>query len=238
MESCFRHSEKRKFMSNNELVLKNDDGSLYTTSLIIAEVFNREHNNVLKKIRKLIEDCSKLDLDTGVNFYLSEYKDSSGKINEMYKFGKLSCEVLIMEMVGNDTLKWKIKFANAFNEMENIIKKSKQLSKAEYLVQQANMILEQEQRTTMIETRLDKVETITKDKGYMSIKGWCNINHVLIDRKSMALMGKYISRLCRQLNLQICKLKNEDYGEINTYPEELMDNFLNKYLNESEANND
>ncbi len=50
------------------------------SSVEIAELMNKQHKNVVRDIRSLIEQ----EAITWLNFELSEYKDASGKANTMY----------------------------------------------------------------------------------------------------------------------------------------------------------
>ena len=43
-----------------------------------------DKSNLLKKIDKEVKTMKSLGLDTDVNFYVSEYKDKSGKKNKTY----------------------------------------------------------------------------------------------------------------------------------------------------------
>ncbi len=51
------------------------------SSVDIADVMGKQHKNVIRDIKSLIDEGS----ITGLNFELSEYKDASGKSNPMYK---------------------------------------------------------------------------------------------------------------------------------------------------------
>lgn len=58
------------------------------TSLQIAEITGKPHNDVLKAIRVMEPAWAKT---TGGNFSLSEYKDSTGRSLPMYQLGKTEC---------------------------------------------------------------------------------------------------------------------------------------------------
>lgn len=98
-----------------ELVRINKD-SIMTTSLIIAEKFGKNHRDVLRIID------SKKELFTKRNFTLSEYKDSTGRKLPMYYLDKDFTTFIIMGFTGSKADNWKIKYIEAFNKMESIIK--------------------------------------------------------------------------------------------------------------------
>lgn len=84
-----------------------------TTSLKISSVFSKNHDDVLKSIRKLIE----LGEFTGGSFAESEYTDSTGRKNKMYVLNELMTSVLIMGFTGKKAIKWKISYAKEFERL-------------------------------------------------------------------------------------------------------------------------
>jgi Rha family phage regulatory protein len=90
-----------------------------TTSLLVAEKFNKEHKNVMQKIESLIlqiEDGSKLSRH---NFFQkSEYVNSQNKTQPLYYMNRDGFTLLAMGFTGSEALKWKLKYIEAFNEME------------------------------------------------------------------------------------------------------------------------
>ncbi len=90
------------------------------TSLQIAEKFERKHKNVIKSIENLLEMDSAQKLAQW--FSKSKYKDSSGKENPIYYMNRDGFTVLVMGFNGKKALEWKIKYINAFNAMEEMLK--------------------------------------------------------------------------------------------------------------------
>ena len=93
-----------------------------TTSLLIAETFNKEHKNVIVKIRE------KSHLFTQLNFQLSEYEDSTGRKLPMYLLDRDFTTFLIMGFTGSKADEWKLKYINAFNQMEQALTQQSVLS--------------------------------------------------------------------------------------------------------------
>ena len=100
-----------------------------TTSLKVAEVFNKEHNKVCLSIEKIIKDVQMASDQAGATFGVSamfqktEYKDVSGKSNKMYYLNRDGLTMLIMGF--NNTpkvIEWKLKYIDAFNRMEEYIR--------------------------------------------------------------------------------------------------------------------
>lgn len=90
------------------------------TSLQVAEKFERKHKNVIKSIENLLEMDSAQKLAQW--FSKGKYKDSSGKENPIYYMNRDGFTVLVMGFNGKKALEWKIKYINAFNTMEEILR--------------------------------------------------------------------------------------------------------------------
>jgi Rha family phage regulatory protein len=98
---------------NQELVIIKE-GRPVTTSLNIAEKFKKEHRNVLRDIRNLID----MDKNTQLRFELSEYKDSTGRSLPIYIMDRDAFSILAMGFTGKRAFLWKLDYIAAFNAME------------------------------------------------------------------------------------------------------------------------
>ncbi|ECL3019349.1 Rha family transcriptional regulator [Campylobacter jejuni] len=94
-----------------ELEVANDQ--VTTTSLDIAAVFNKRHDNIIAKIETFPKDSF-----TDLNFKASKYIDSTGRILPCHKITRDGFSLLVMGFTGEKAYKWKIEFIKAFNEME------------------------------------------------------------------------------------------------------------------------
>ncbi|MCR8685992.1 Rha family transcriptional regulator [Campylobacter sp. 1569] len=98
-----------------ELEVANDQ--VTTTSLDIAAVFNKRHDNIIAKIETFPKDSF-----TDLNFKASKYTDSTGRVLPCYKITRDGFSLLVMGFTGEKAYKWKLAFINAFNEMEKRLK--------------------------------------------------------------------------------------------------------------------
>lgn len=141
-------------MSTNkpEMVLVEDHkGKPMTTSLVVAEVFGREHQNVMKSVRRIIAH----DRDQ-VNFNLVDYTDAKGQMRPMFLMDRDGFTLLAMGFTGSKALEWKKKYIHAFNEMEK--KLSTPMSALDVLKHQVVVMEEHEKRLDGVDTRLDAQE--------------------------------------------------------------------------------
>lgn len=99
-----------------------------TTSLRVAEVFGKQHKNVVRDIRSL--DCS--EEFRKLNFEPSKIAYQNGNIKKqlpMYYITRDGFMFLVMGFTGKTAAKWKEAYIKAFNEMEAKIR-AEQMAKA------------------------------------------------------------------------------------------------------------
>lgn len=100
------------------LFAEKKNGQAMIDSRTVAEVFGKQHKNVLRDIENL--DCS--PEFTALNFEPSKYKDKSGKKNPCYNMTKDGFVFLVMGFTGKKAAEFKEKYIAAFNAMESHIR--------------------------------------------------------------------------------------------------------------------
>lgn len=99
------------------------DGQAVTSSLVVAEYFGKAHKDVLRAINSL--DCS--DLFRKRNFAPSEYNKKNGNVSKSYPMYYLTRDgftFLAMGFTGKVAAQFKEAYINAFNEMEEMLRKN------------------------------------------------------------------------------------------------------------------
>lgn len=93
-------------------------GRPFCLSTDISSHFQKKHQHVLRDIDRLI---SLLPTDfTASNFGPSEYTDSTGRKLRQYKLSRDAFTLLVMGFTGNAALAWKLRYIEAFNQLEKI----------------------------------------------------------------------------------------------------------------------
>lgn len=87
-------------------------------SLMVAKMFNKRHDDVLKSIRNL--DCS--DEFSLRNFAESKYKDERGKYQPCYDMTRDGFTFLVMGYRGKKAAAFKEAYIKRFNQMEKFIR--------------------------------------------------------------------------------------------------------------------
>jgi len=100
----------------NELILMRDKNAV-TTSLIVAEVFRKRHDHVLRDVSGLEKDVPNF----GEMFLEGETKDSYGRARKMYYMNRDGFTLLVMGYTGKEALQFKLQFIDEFNRMEEYI---------------------------------------------------------------------------------------------------------------------
>lgn len=102
-----------------------------TNSLKVAEIFGKNHRDVIRTIRKKIGNYSKSFAQR--NFALSDYQDETGKSNTMYELTRDGFAVLCLGFTGKEAALFQEAFMYEFNRRGKII-------------QQLNLALPKERR--------------------------------------------------------------------------------------------
>lgn len=124
-------------MGNTALSTK--DEALYRsekntiTSLEVAEMIGKRHDNLLSDIREYIKEFSLLNFKERDYFEESEYKNR-GKKYPCYKVTKKGCEFIAHKLTGIKGTEFTVKYINRFHDMEDYIKSENGQSKIEQSV--------------------------------------------------------------------------------------------------------
>lgn len=107
-------------INNQDIKLEVLNEQIWTTSLQIAEVFGKEHKNIVAKIESLPDDEFRQ-----LNFKPSSEIRKNGlfdKETKCYLITRDGFSLLVMGFTGTKAYDWKIAFIKAFNEMERRLK--------------------------------------------------------------------------------------------------------------------
>ncbi|EAJ0349019.1 phage regulatory protein [Campylobacter lari] len=172
-------------INNIDVIFENKDEQIFCTSLDIAKVFGKRHDDVLKSIRDILNELREIGAFQGLRNFAETYRNTEirgfgkvkGKIRKdrCYNLTRDAFTLLAMGFTGKKALQFKIAFINAFNQMEQIIKnkeieKIKQLKHYDlpdtpYKEKIANAIKEIEQKQNSKFIELIEYEIVEKFKN-------------------------------------------------------------------------
>jgi Rha family phage regulatory protein len=111
----------------------NQEGQLVVTSRQVSEDFEKEHSSVVvRAIENLIKDLEGSGQNCTHLFIETQYQNEQNKQwYKEYLITRDGFSLLVMGFTGAKALSWKLKYIEAFNKMEEILKEQKypQLSK-------------------------------------------------------------------------------------------------------------
>jgi Rha family phage regulatory protein len=134
------------------------------TSLEVAEMVGRRHDQVIRDIRKITEqlnDHKNVDVD-----YFTEdtYKDGKGEIRPCYRLTKKGCELFSTRMTGAKGTQFAVAYIDRFNQMEQHIKQQPDISNLSPELQMFNQMFQavanQEQKLVEVNDKVDNISEI------------------------------------------------------------------------------
>ena len=162
-----------------ELVKINSAGKDVTTSLIVAQVFGKEHKNVLRDIENL--SCS--DTFRRLNFEHTPYvHPQNGQTYKMYEMTKDGFSFLVMGYTGERAGQFKENFINEFNKRELMLRSD------DYILMRSQQILNR--RIELAEQKVRRLEAENGEQKTLIAqmqKGNDYLNTILQSKGTLAI---------------------------------------------------
>lgn len=127
-----------------------------TTSLKVAEVFSKNHRDVMRSIKNLTaQNCA-----VGKMFVESTYVNQQGHEQPMYYMNRDGFTLLAMGFTGRDAMKFKLEYIEAFNRMDELIRNENNLPQTPEEQLQLTMVVTNRlvKRVGKVEARVDHIE--------------------------------------------------------------------------------
>lgn len=199
-----------------------------TTSLQVAESFEKEHNHVMRDIKKLTDQ----NWTVKNYFYEGTYKNDRGREYPMYYMNRDGFTLLAMGFNGKRALEFKLKYIECFNQMEQTLLEQLQpdyhlpSTFKEALIMLAESVDENDKLKQQIENDREKVvlanAITTSDEGLLieAAAKYMRQNGVNIGRdrlfKWLRGQGYLVSRQGREYNMPTQKSLNQGLMKIHT----------------------
>ena len=101
-----------------KIMEQNKEEILTANSRDVAEHFEKQHKDVLESIRNLTAENSATK-----SMFIETSFESRGKFYPQYELTRDGFSLLVMGFTGSKALEWKLKYIEAFNEMERELKR-------------------------------------------------------------------------------------------------------------------
>ena len=212
--------------------IKNENGKLLVGSRDIAVGLEKEHKDVLRKIREVLNERE---------FSPVEYIDEKGESRPEYMLDKNAFILLVMNYTGyND---FKRAYIKRFDEMEEIIKNSIPQSYPEALRRLAEEVEQREliekQRNEAIKTKawigsrrearaMATASAKTREANKLKKELDLEMSYATVKKVKRITGRKYswqnLKKYCQSAGLGWNKAFDANYGSVNSYPSEAWKN--------------
>ena len=153
----------------NEIVYRGESNQPLTNSKLVAEVFEKEHKNVMQSIRKLMEGTAQ---NSAVHQMFSEstYLNEQNKEQPMFIMNQDGFTLLAMGFNGKKAMEFKLKYIEAFNAMKRQIEQSKPYVPQTYLEALKSLVkAEEEKQQLALENKKQQEQILTISKTNMEL---------------------------------------------------------------------
>lgn len=144
---------------NNLVIMK--DQQAVTSSLQVAETFEKQHKHVIEAIEAKIQSAENSAHYQNM-FAEGRYKDSRGRMQRLYYMNRDGWAFIAFGFTGKKADAFKLKYIEAFNQMENHIKEQLDTSTLSPELQFMNSVVQSLAKQEIANKRLEhKVDNIT-----------------------------------------------------------------------------
>lgn len=157
------------------------NGQAVTSSKRLAENFGKRHDNVIRDIEAIRKDV----LNFEEMFFESTEPDSYSRPQKVYLMNRDGFTLLAMGFTGSEAMQWKIKYIQAFNEMEKKITALPQMSQMQIIAAIAQAAAEQEMQIKQLTADVQGIREITA----LNPIDWRKDSAVLLNKMALKLGG-------------------------------------------------
>lgn len=187
-----------------EGLVKVENNEVVVSSRQVAENFGKRHDNVMQAIEGVLKIK-----DTQKMFYMVSYiHPQNGQLYSEYLMNRDGFSLLVMGFTGKKALEWKVKYIQAFNEMEAKLKAIKVLSPTEQMAQgllAAKQLLDEKDKQI---ARLSEINEVNKPKVIFA--------DTVASSESTLLIGE-LAKILRQKGVNMGQNRLFEWLRLNGY---------------------
>lgn len=199
------------------------DGQIVVESRKIAEHFDKQHKHVLDAIENIKAENSAVT----PMFCETTYTAGTGKAYKEYLMNRDGFSLLVMGFTGKKALEWKIKYIQAFNAMEEELRKPKAIPEKNSVLQSKRVeIMELNSRTRAANlllkiaerTNIPEYKAVCNAKAAEMVAGEMILPLPVAERKTYsateigAMFGVSANKIGKLANKH--NLKTDAYGKL------------------------
>lgn len=195
-----------------DIILSTQNGEPVASSRQIAENFGKEHRNVMRDIENLMSEGVLKNEQTPM-FYKTEYThEQNGQTYPMYLMNRDGFSLLVMGFTGKAALEWKLKYIQAFNEMEKKLA-TPQMPKLSKELQALFLLDDRTQRQEQRLTALENTMTVDYNQQRVLRK---SISRAVISALGDEKAPAYIDNHVRSKVYSECNHDVQDWFRVNS----------------------
>lgn len=137
----------------NELQIVNFDGIDVVDSRDIALMVERDHKELLKSIRIYAGYLAEGEIPLGDFFIESTYLDGNNQERPNYLITKKGCDMIANKMTGKKGVLFTAAYVSAFERMRKQVATTQQLTPAQLIAAQAQVLVDMEQKMLTIQSQ-------------------------------------------------------------------------------------
>ena len=206
-----------------ENLVQVNDGQIVVESRQIAEHFDKQHKHVLDAIENITAENSAV---TSM-FCETTYTAGTGKAYKEYLMNRDGFSLLVMGFTGKKALEWKVKYIQAFNAMEEELRKPKAIpEKSDALQSKRVEIMELNSRTRAANlllkiaerTNIPEYKAVCNAKAAEMVTGELILPLPAAERRTYSakeigdMFGVSANKIGKLANMH--KLKTPEYGKL------------------------
>jgi Rha family phage regulatory protein len=154
----------------NEIVYRGESNQPLTNSKLVAEVFGKEHRNVVRDIKNLIEGGVLKNEQTPMFEETTYINEQNKQSYPMFIMNQDGFTLLAMGFNGKKAMEFKLKYIEAFNAMKRQIEQSKPSVPQNYLEALKSLVKAEEEREQLaLENKQQQATILTISKVNMEL---------------------------------------------------------------------
>lgn len=203
------------------------------SSLEIAELTGKNHADVLRDIRVVLEEA-RIDESK----FAGIYKDSINRDKPCYNLPRRECDLVI----SGYSVKYRLAIIDRWHFLES--QKDEGIDDMLYIAQMAMRIHENRKRTALLEAenarlkiRVDVVEAkadaVLSQSGWYSILAFGKLHGISVTTSQASTYSRGVNRLCQRDGIERQSVSDPRFTSVYIYPEHLLSEyFISKGLME------
>lgn len=141
-----------------QALVREIDGEARTTSVIVAEAFDKRHADVMRVVRGLIDECADLERNFALMIHDTPIGKGATRSDPGYDMNRKGFMLLVMRFTGAKALKMQIAFIDQFDRMEALLSAPVDSVEAEIATPAMPMVLETPDQFEAMRMKLRTVE--------------------------------------------------------------------------------